>query len=390
MKNLLLLGMLSVPLLSIGQITHNTNCIRSGDEIIKQQVEYKDPGRSGQNVIWDFSKLKDLNPEYKLLYFSPELIDESYYVMGKDTIPKDLVNPEDLVIGLEHYTNYYYRVKNNRLHLLGHENPVSQMMNYPSIPVVDYPFSYQQNLNEAYSAMTIYSGTEKMYFDGNVDVSLDAQGMMILPSKDTLRHVSRIKTIQTIIENSDSIEAKLALIPDTIRDEFRRPPLKSTIETHRWYVKGYRYPVFETVRNISQTDSIESDYFTTAFFYPPVDHYYLEDDPENLAVLEDMENEENQDEGFDPEKWLADNFSYNYNPNPVYAGMNIEYYLGDAASVGISLHSSTHGLIKTIPIEMKQPGVYSETIDCSVLSPGTYILRFTVRDQVISNVILKK
>lgn len=40
-----------IPSLAMSQITKNYNGIRSGDELLKQQVEYKDPGREGQNVI---------------------------------------------------------------------------------------------------------------------------------------------------------------------------------------------------------------------------------------------------------------------------------------------------------------------------------------------------
>lgn len=36
------------------QLTSSLNMFRAGDVISKQQVEYKDPGRSGQNVLWDF------------------------------------------------------------------------------------------------------------------------------------------------------------------------------------------------------------------------------------------------------------------------------------------------------------------------------------------------
>lgn len=34
------------------------NMYRTGDFIIKQQVDYKDPGRSGEQVLWDFHVLR--------------------------------------------------------------------------------------------------------------------------------------------------------------------------------------------------------------------------------------------------------------------------------------------------------------------------------------------
>ena len=67
-KTLLLLLSGSFCLSISGQITRENNSVRNGDEIIKQQMQYKDPGRSGENVIWDFSMLKAVNPKYKLTF----------------------------------------------------------------------------------------------------------------------------------------------------------------------------------------------------------------------------------------------------------------------------------------------------------------------------------
>lgn len=377
---------------SFAQITYQNNALRSGDEIIKQQVEYKDPGRSGENVIWDFSKLTAVNKEYKLFYSSPYLSEDSVYVMGKDTIRMDETEETDLIIGTEHYTNYFYRVKDNRLLLLGHQNPVSRMHNQAPVPVISYPMSFGQKTESNYFSKAVYSGTEDMYVKGNVQIESDATGILVLPNKDTLNHVSRIKTIQTIEEIQDSLDRKLVNLPDSIRQKMWKPALKSKVETYRWYVKGYRYPVFETVNNINMTDTTETVYFSTAFFYPPQEHYYLDDDIENLAVLDSLNNIKDQQpiDPNGPSQWLRDNFTYNYGPNPVTTELNIEYHLSDNAKVGIEIHSSIMGLVRSVPAQMRQPGLYNESFSMSNLMPGTYILRFLVRDEVVSNVILKK
>jgi hypothetical protein len=98
------------------------NMPQAGDEIIIRQVEYKDPGRSGENVLWDFSQLKSVNDEYTVTYSRPALTGDSVYITGADTLRKDAVNPDGLLVGTEHYTNYYYRLTENRLWPTGHEN----------------------------------------------------------------------------------------------------------------------------------------------------------------------------------------------------------------------------------------------------------------------------
>jgi hypothetical protein len=80
-----------------------------GDEIVIRQVEYKDPGRNGENVIWNFSRLKSVNDEYTVTYSAPALIgasqcyrqeartDANYYgvVRGRYAQLKELIKESD-------------------------------------------------------------------------------------------------------------------------------------------------------------------------------------------------------------------------------------------------------------------------------------------------------
>lgn len=64
------------------QLNADHNSLRSGDVIIKQQVQYKDPGKVGENLLWDFSELELINDQYELVYSDAPLIGDSIYVMG--------------------------------------------------------------------------------------------------------------------------------------------------------------------------------------------------------------------------------------------------------------------------------------------------------------------
>jgi len=88
-------------------ITRTLQGMRSGDVIYKQQVEYKNPGRSGKDVLWDFSQLKTLNEHYKVNYFEPIV------KRGADTIS---------ITCVEHRTMYKYAYKGDSLLQLGFEN----------------------------------------------------------------------------------------------------------------------------------------------------------------------------------------------------------------------------------------------------------------------------
>jgi len=46
-----------------------SNIMRPEDKLIKQQVQFINPGESGKNVFWDFSQQEPVDTSYKLDYF---------------------------------------------------------------------------------------------------------------------------------------------------------------------------------------------------------------------------------------------------------------------------------------------------------------------------------
>lgn len=384
MKPHLILFLFSCSTYSVqGQISIKNNSIRPHDEIIKQQVEYKDPGRTGEDVLWNFAQLKLINKEYKLKYEAPEIKPDSLYILGKDTIWDKGLKDNELVIGIEHKTRYYYRSKNNMLFLLGHENPTTLLHYKEPLQVFDYQMDYQMGFSNSYSSDARYSNRIDLNSQGELSVLADATGKMILPSGETLNNVIRIKTTQTFLE---------AKKEDSIPIINRK--LNMEVETYRWYAKGYRYPIFETIHTINKNEEGEdADYFKTAFFYPPQEHYYLWDDKDNLAVLDSLENAGEQNKtpnhsggNMDPQFF----FAYNCYPNPVENNLSIEYLLENETNVQISLIDMNGRIIKEIQPQKREVGMYFETIDCNSLPKGNYILKLKVNDEFINEKILKK
>ena len=392
-KTLLLLLSGSFCLSISGQITRENNSVRNGDEIIKQQMQYKDPGRSGENVIWDFSMLKAVNPKYKLTFRAPELINDSIYIMGRDTLLKKDSDINHLIIGEEHSTMYYYQIKGDTMFCLGHENPVTLMHHKMPLPLMVFPFNYKRKIEQKFESEGLHTSLKRTNTYGNISVESDAYGKMILPSGDTLNNILRIKTVQ-IINDTSNIKKNKPSPGDIVKILLSRQQKQNPVKCHKqieantysWYAKGYRYPIFETVQAFEVVDSLKNETFTTAYFYPPIDHYYLDDDPENLAVLDSLNNNKTDTNT----SWISKNFSYNYWPNPVSTTLNIEYKLEDEAIVAITLYSSVYGVVKVIAPKHRETGLYKEAIDCSVLFPGAYIIKFDVRNESVSNIVLKK
>lgn len=365
---LLLLFAYFTPVSVFGQLSSEYNRIRIGDNIVKQQVEYKDPGKSGRNRLWNFSKLKTTDYEYTISYSRPPLQGDSIYIMGDTSIRKNDVKYDELIVGTEHNTMYYYQVRNDTLFQLGYENPSNKVGYTQPMTIMNFPLNYGQEKKSHYITKGLYSGSMDIKTEGTAKTEADAYGKIILPSGDTLSPVLRIKTLQLINNLQDN--------------DYKQ------VETYRWYSKGYRYPIFETIRNINLPDS--SVVFTTSFFYPPQEHYYLETEfanQDSIDKLWDMSLYNLKEELY---KEQTNELSCNIYPNPIESLLTIEYILNKAAAVNIYLYGIDGKVYKQVFREKQTDDIYIETIDCTDLRAGNYLLKIIAEDKIKNVKIIKK
>lgn len=353
------------------------NSLRSGDIIIKQQVEFKNPGEAKAHEFWDFSQVKLINEEYELEYSEAPLIGDSVYVMGYNQFPKQARQHLEFIIGKEHNTMYYFKQTKDSLLLLGHENVAVVLENKQPILNLKFPLNYGGlPILSKYTTKGLYSGTTEIESEGNISISADAFGTMVLPSGDTINPVLRVKIQQTIKDLSNASQL------DNIGGQI--------FESYRWYSKGYRYPIFETVQNREiTTDSI---LFSTAFYFPPQDHLYLDTDPENLALLDKLWDYTKDDTDIFKKVDLFEDKQYKYNiyPNPVLDILNIEYVLDLEVPVNIIMATIDGKVVKNIYRNRQTIGKQFEQVDCSNLMVGVYLLKVVAGDLVINERIIKK
>ncbi|MDL2213480.1 T9SS type A sorting domain-containing protein [Bacteroides sp. OttesenSCG-928-N06] len=368
-----LLICLLFPVCMFAQLTHQHNAMHPGDEIVKQQVVYKNPGKAGTDRFWDFSELSPVNTEYTVNYALPAIVDDSLYIMGRDTLTLE----QFPLVGTEHYTMYYFLHHNDSLLQLGHENPNTQLQYTKPMLAMKYPFNYGQVLVSDYESKGLYSGTIDIHTRGTIRVEADAFGKMLIPDGDTLT-VMRVKTTQLITELNDRA--------DSINTHTNR-----VMETFRWYSKGYRYPVFESMRSVQLGDSISQ--FNISFYFPPQEHYYLENDPENLAVLDSLWDvrERGRNGNDDPNNVLLPTLRVTTYPNPVESELFVELDFMETTSSFIILFYTMQGeVVQSIRRTGNYNGIYKETIDCYTLPSGHYLMKVIVEDQIVTKKIVKK
>lgn len=387
---LILLFVFSGTAFSQHRLESSLNYYRAGDVLVKQQVEYRDPGRSGADVLWDFSRLSPVNEEYKLAYtLTPRCFIEDEY--------EELPDSCTFLTGSEHRTRYNYTLEGDSLLLWGFRNSTTLIENSQPELLLRFPVAYRDSVKQHYYGHGKYGNRLELDAMGTTETVADSYGMMILPNQDTLRHVLRTRTLKVIAEDtrpmtpwySEKHAHPPVISSDSIDYRVATDSVLFIVETFRWYEQGYRYPVFETVRSWEQhNNNPDYEFLATAFFYPPDSHEYLEDDAANLAVLDQMQ------EGLGAEGEIIDpweGLTYNIYPNPVKDHMEIELYLPRAVT---NLRIQMRSTMGTILIEEQQGaypiGTCSFRFDTYSLAYGNYILDIWLDEKLINQVIMKR
>lgn len=334
-----LVGILCAPL-QAQSLKKSTNNYRAGDIIIKQQVDFKDPGASGKNITWDFSHLNTINDKYQLIYFLPNKTDSSH------------------VTGVEHQTYYHYKLKSDTLWLTGYENRTTRMNYQQPEALLRFPLQYGDTLYSNFSGEGMYCQKVALSAGGYTRVIADACGKLITPENDTLKNVLRVLRVK----------------------EFTNTGIDSTrmrMETYQWFARGIRYPVFETIKAFTLSEDTILDNFSTSFYFTTVRREQLQEDFANINLVDDSLN--------------PDNILINCNiyPNPVTTDLIVNYELSIDARVSFLLCDISGRIWATVPYHVITAGVQQQMISTNGLHAGDYGLYIKVNDKVYKRTIIK-
>lgn len=366
-------------------ITKENNLMRGSDRIVKQQVEYVDPGKPGKNKSWDFSGINTVNEKYRLHY-------RSYN--------------DSLIYGTEHRTVYKYRLRRDTLYMTGYENPLTALGD--SIPQVlmAYPFAYGSKIEKDFRFYGKYSGVDSLTSRGSSTVYADAYGTITLPDADTLDNVLRVYTLNEsrikVWNPHKSVNGSTGFTNQVSDDSLTR----HKEEIYRWYAEGYRYPVFETVTHTYYKNQEPLSRFCTAFYYPPHEQQLTIADSVNTKVRERLAQNRQQNYGNDFRKsthrFDKDNNTDNINNTEYGPGRGLEdkngeftvdaktgnviinYNLTENSEIEIIL-TDLHGRVfGYVPRHMQTGGTYTENVTGNSLNPGDYMLSFIVNGMAVN------
>lgn len=359
--------------------------MRNKDKLVKQQVEYKLPGASGEDIFWDFSEQKPVDKAYKIEYFS--------------------FSEDSTIIGREHRTLYKYKLNGDSLFCIGYQNSTSLINHIRPELLLSFPLRYQNQIQDYFYGEGEYSGQLELVIQGLVTTTVDAYGKMILPGSDTLNYVLRLHSVKRVIEKTrpleyDRQEINTAVDVDSINYYLNTDSVIYQIETYRWYADGYRYPVFETVQMSTYKNNESVSNSNTAFYYTPEEQYYgLKNDSENTARREQLVEEERKrkelqkNESRQPKDEkpvsLDDKIKYNIFLDDNNNSITIDYQLYENAEISILLYDMQGRILERYPRVMQHVDSYTRTISLNEYPPGDYLLSIVVDKQVIGRKIAK-
>jgi hypothetical protein len=344
---------LFLPLLTLNGLTYGqqatglhklVNLPHVGDSIVKQQVDYVDPGIGGTNVIWNFQLVKPVNDYYNL----------KYQALNPDT---------NQIAGIEHNTIYRYEVKGDSLYHTGYENSTTLMNYYKPELKLSYPFSYGDSIRSYFLGEGEYCNRIKLHVAGKTKVIADAMGTLNTPLGLSFKKVLRIKSFREYTQTGlDSVSM--------------------TLESYAWYVQGNRYPIFETVKtSTKKADQKGIEHKVASFFYPPIRQATLLADTSNWSKTYSDKKVININEIL---------INYRLVPNPVQSQLTIEYDIKEDASVSFVLYDNLGKAKIIIPPTKKIAGHNTESMNLNGFLSGFYPLTVTVNNMVKTLKVMKR
>ena len=353
--------------------------VRANDEVKKQQVEYAAVDSTGQNMVWDLSEV----------------------VLPKWTLTADYTAEDSrkgVVIGTERGTRNYYRSEPAALMLTGFENNLLKVEYDQPELLLRMPLVYGDHYEGQFHGTSVYC--EKVFSRtfGTYRVAVDGTGSMLLPSGDTLRHVSRVHSTKLTsarffpeVQRERMLKTYVDSIKfpaDSIRFGVNNDSLVIETNTYRWYAAGYRYPVLEVIATGYKG---EKPWTTEAFYCSPELQQQI-DDSENeqarrLLANKDATGGTDDRTSADDGQNSLDNILHHLTVTVSGSVVTIGYTLLQDATV-TALVSDVSGIVYRQQSQTGQTGEsYEMSIPCAGLRRGQYVLYLNVNGLVLSQAV---
>lgn len=335
------------------------NLMQPGDSVTKESVEYVFAGDDGDHAVWDFSNLET----------------GDIYCIKYDTL-----NNSQLV-GYDLQKTYNYRIKNDSLFLIGYESPQLNVDYKQPLLIQPFPLQFNQTCSSAYHGEGRYCGTHYERNFGSVRITADAIGTLVLSEKDTLLNTLRVYTV-----NTESIR----LSKDSCRNDSDNMKLVIT-EQYRWYARGYRYPVFETITSSTYDNMDHVATSQLAYRCPPEIQIELNDSTnERIRQTMQLESGNCYGDGDSNHTSHGNDVGFTYDVDINGNQITINYSVEQTATIHAMIVDVMGNIYQNIQQTSPAGTDYSMSFDCTGLRRGQYIIYINVNGKVYNTKISVK
>ena len=346
---------------------------KADGQVSKQQVTYTAADTVGQNLVWDLSELELPKRKHTVSYTEEE-------------------NVKDVVIGTEQRTRSYYRSAQDSVMLCGYETNLTKVEYDRPELLLHMPLTYGSHYDRLFHGTMAYCERMFMRVYGSCQVEVDGTGCMVLPSGDTLRHVSRVHIRKLTgqqhyrhITTEQELKAYVDSLPyttDSIRQHLATDNLLTESHTYRWYATGYRYPILECT-TIGHRDG--KPYHTAAYYCSPEEQEVTFDEENeqirNLLAEADK-NSGNRQDGDNKTSNTPSIQDIRISVNG--STMTVSYSLTADATVKALVCDISGIVYQQKSLAGKAGDDCQMTIQCDGLRHGQYVLYLNVNGQVTS------
>lgn len=309
-------------------LTQQTHGLNTGDIHVTKSVEFADPGKSGENVIWDFSKLDCTGNKISNIIETTGLNDNTSLNKSNVAIESD-------------NTIFFYTINQNELVYNGLTTNRSVVVFDTPIHRMKYPFTYGNSFESTFTGHGTYGGTSETFVNGDIHIEADGNGTIVLPN-GILNNVLRVKTQSRIMEISEC-------------------SFEETITTkYLWYAQNERYPVFALLHTVVKTPEKgavvnKKGYYSDKVFAS-----------RNKSITASINN------------YLNMEHSYKVFPNPFAENLTVDVELAEKSHVEIDVFDMNGKYISSIAND-KYPAHIQQKFNISgaglKLSQGVYFVR---------------
>ena len=324
-------------------LTFKNNALKPGDTSTYIKIPFVDPGGSGPEQVWDFSKIE---------------------IKGEKVVTAVSVNPAEKannsgdfnIILNERGSDYFFKQDETSFtEVRGITKDYTLNFKDPMLKMI-YPFSFGSKFTDDFSGLAVSPSSPSIEFSGVYSVTADAYGTIVFPNS-TYENVLRVKTESKGLEvnQCNSIETK------TVR--------------YLWYAPNHRYPVMNEVVTENRISGKEAEVTKSAMLW-------------SVKTIDTLSNK-----GQVQDIVANDDFTVVFiNPNPFTDRLNYHYMLRKPVSVSITMTDITgRSFAVLMKGQMQGEGLHSGIINASEfnMNPGMYYLRFVLDKQVVVKKVIK-